>query len=326
MTRIEYAIQNPIRPNREVIIIGTHGARFHADEIVAIAMIEIVFENYEFHIVRTRDPNMLEQCDIVLDVGNTNSGRWFDHHDRDFKETHYLSDTKMATTGLVWDDIQNLLVKKFLPHASDEILNIAKDYILNEIIIPVDGIDNGVKAPHLSLSKIISAYNAVDTLWQPMQFEEAIKMTKKIMITLFKEIAYRASCYTNILEAMRKAPLDEQNEGIFVMRDLYGPWISVAVGNWLETIHYKVCVYKTEDNPLLWKIQSFPLDKFNLAKGSRCPAPEDLRGRGNIDLNAIIPNTKGKLAFVHAKGILAGVFGEEEDAYAFAKYWIEQSK
>jgi len=60
-------------------VIGTHNGIFHSDEIIAIALLNKVFE--ETSIIRSRDPKELQEANILVDVGGKFDGvKFFDHH------------------------------------------------------------------------------------------------------------------------------------------------------------------------------------------------------------------------------------------------------
>jgi len=54
--------------------IGTHNGAFHCDEALACAILRTLPEFRDSEIVRTRDPKLLDTCDVVVDVGGV-----FDH-------------------------------------------------------------------------------------------------------------------------------------------------------------------------------------------------------------------------------------------------------
>ena len=55
--------------SREYLIIGTHSGTFHADEVLACAMLALSGSYKEIWVVRTRDPEILSKCHIIVDVG-----------------------------------------------------------------------------------------------------------------------------------------------------------------------------------------------------------------------------------------------------------------
>ncbi len=64
--------------------IGTHSGTFHCDEVLACYMLRLLPEYQGARVVRTRDPKLLQECDIVVDVGGEYdpSNHRYDHHQR----------------------------------------------------------------------------------------------------------------------------------------------------------------------------------------------------------------------------------------------------
>lgn len=62
--------------------IGTHNGAFHADEAFACALLKGLPAFASHAIVRTRDASILDECDIVVDVGGVyeHAKRRYDHH------------------------------------------------------------------------------------------------------------------------------------------------------------------------------------------------------------------------------------------------------
>lgn len=69
--------------------IGTHSGTFHCDEVLACYLLSKHEEFSKHKILRTRDLALLDQCDIVVDVGAVfdPKKKRFDHHQREFNET-----------------------------------------------------------------------------------------------------------------------------------------------------------------------------------------------------------------------------------------------
>jgi len=67
---------------KDIITIGTHDGTFHTDDVLAIALLKHYYEStHEVVIVRTRDKELLNTCDILVDVGLKYDGvKYFDHH------------------------------------------------------------------------------------------------------------------------------------------------------------------------------------------------------------------------------------------------------
>lgn len=70
--------------------IGTHSGTFHSDDAMACMMLTRYTQRFkDAEIVRTRDLNLLQDLDLVVDVG----GQFdldklrFDHHQKGFEQT-----------------------------------------------------------------------------------------------------------------------------------------------------------------------------------------------------------------------------------------------
>lgn len=127
--------------------LGTHSGRFHTDEILAIVMLMYLPQYKNAEIIRTRDPRVLETCDVVVDVGGVydHSKKRYDHHQKTFKDTlDDKHDIRLSSAGLIYK------------HYGDEILELGfgitdktkrkriYDRLYTHFIEAVDAVDNGV--------------------------------------------------------------------------------------------------------------------------------------------------------------------------------------
>ena len=85
-------------------VIGTHNGHFHADEALAVYLLRLLPENKQASIVRSRDPEVLKTCNIVVDVGGVHEHgiARYDHHQREFAVIFPGKETKLSSAGLVW--------------------------------------------------------------------------------------------------------------------------------------------------------------------------------------------------------------------------------
>lgn len=120
------------------ISVGTHNGIFHYDEVIAVALISILHGG-NITVVRTRNLNTLNLCDIVVDVG----GGIFDHH-MPGGNGKRESGTPYASAGLVWQAYGNQILNSIgCPKAHIETCHARVD---KELIENLDKIDNGIKA------------------------------------------------------------------------------------------------------------------------------------------------------------------------------------
>jgi len=112
---------------------STHDGRFHADEIFALAVLNLFYPDLE--IVRSRDESVYKNADIIVDVGHVYDpdNHIFDHHQRNFSLKRE-SGIPYASFGLVWKQYGELLCGS--PETSE--------YIDSAIVQAIDADDNGI--------------------------------------------------------------------------------------------------------------------------------------------------------------------------------------
>uniref|UniRef100_A0A8D0FPL6 MYG1 exonuclease n=1 Tax=Strix occidentalis caurina TaxID=311401 RepID=A0A8D0FPL6_STROC len=90
--------------------IGTHDGTFHCDEVLACYLLRLLPRYRDAEVVRTRDPQRLAQCDVVVDVGGEYDPERhrYDHHQRSFTQSMRSLrpdkpwTTKLSSAGLVY--------------------------------------------------------------------------------------------------------------------------------------------------------------------------------------------------------------------------------
>jgi uncharacterized UPF0160 family protein len=95
------------------LLVATHNGRFHADEVMACMVLGKVFE---IKILRSRDEQILANCDILVDVGGKykpNSGK-FDHHQAGCNATFDYSLIPLSSAGMVYKKYGKELIQKYM--------------------------------------------------------------------------------------------------------------------------------------------------------------------------------------------------------------------
>ena len=214
--------------------IGTHDGKFHADEVMATAILKEIFE---IEVVRTRDTKVLSNLDIVYDVG----GGELDHHGPD--KVHREDGTPFAACGLVWNKFGRQVLKYKDSSLSEDKIEDMLHYIDRKLIEGIDALDNGIwiditEIPLMNISSIIAGFNPN---WKSDKdeneaFNEAVQVASSVLkntienkLSVFKARDYVVKAYEDrkikellILneyfpygEALRD--IDENNEVIFVI-------------------------------------------------------------------------------------------------------------
>jgi uncharacterized UPF0160 family protein len=135
--------------------IATHNGPFHGDDVMAVAALLALHP--EAQIVRTRSPEALAGCDIVVDVGGVHDperGR-FDHHQKGGAGAR-PNGVKYSSFGLVWAQLGAQIC------GDPEVARIVDE----EIVQAVDALDNGQGegdvlpgVSHATLSNVLSGFN-----------------------------------------------------------------------------------------------------------------------------------------------------------------------
>lgn len=132
--------------------VGTHDGSFHCDEALACGLLRLLPAFSDYHVLRSRDPDKLEGCSVVVDVGGVYDPERnrFDHHQREFSQSlaEYGFKTKLSSAGLVYKHY-GMAVLEELTKADDlpkETLNVLYSKVYRNFIEHVDGIDNGINA------------------------------------------------------------------------------------------------------------------------------------------------------------------------------------
>ena len=127
--------------------IGTHDGSFHCDEALGCYLLKQTKQFREAEIVRSRDPETLGACDIVIDVGAV-----YEPENTDSITTSAASRRSSATAlspsssaGLVYKHFGREIVATTLAlPESDPIVEKIYLKVYKSFIEGVDGIDNGV--------------------------------------------------------------------------------------------------------------------------------------------------------------------------------------
>lgn len=159
----------------------THNGGFHADDVFAVAALELAFGPDALAVTRTRDDAVIAAADIVVDVGGQyDPARLrFDHHQPGAPARD--NGLPYAAFGLVWKHYGEQLAGSVA----------AADIIERNLAIPLDASDNGVQVyeqkypdvPVASLSGMISSWRPVWNGTEDMDalFSEAVSLARKIL-------------------------------------------------------------------------------------------------------------------------------------------------
>ncbi|MES2537623.1 MAG: MYG1 family protein [Pseudomonadota bacterium] len=224
------------------MIIATHSGKFHADDVWAVAVLDLLFPDCS--LIRTRDAEQIRNADFAVDVGgiwDPQTGR-FDHHQKGFEGARE-SGVVYASAGLVWKEHGARCVMTVARASTGHELSLsdAQDIayaIDNDLVQYLDMSDTGAakSAPGgYGLSAIISGFNpnwldeqrarnAADADQLRMnQFRRAMEFVTDILVNGVK---YRVSAMLAVNQ-VRQSELLEGGKLLFLKNSAL-PWASVV--------------------------------------------------------------------------------------------------
>lgn len=323
-------------------LIGTHDGNFHADEVVACCMLMRMPEYKTAVIVRTRNPVVLESCDVVVDVGGQYDPvrNRYDHHQRGFCETLRSGRhcrVKLSSAGLVYRHFGRRLVEGALeharvPHADDDkditvVVQMIYLAFYARFVEAVDAIDNGepccsrcTSSPLYMQSTSLSARVArMNAFWneeytpesQMCRFQRAMDVVGRELDEMLERdiIASWLPGRRHTQLAMKEAQPLSTPELVVLLR--FCPW-----RDHLHDIEEEDPVFQKSGRRVLyvvypeddarydthWRIQAVSVAPASFE--SRRPLPQNWRGLGGAELSRIV-GMPG-CVFVHATGFIGG--------------------
>ena len=247
-----------------ITTIATHNGAFHADEVMACAILRRLYPDVK--IFRTRDKAIYEQCDCVVDVGgeyDPDKNR-FDHHQGGLDVTIDGS-TPLSSVGMVYKKFW----RKFL-HSDDE--DLCQEFY-NNLVREVDAIDNGTAGGSLissNISRVIAMMNGEHSQEhdeQMRRFTAAMNHADYMMTIVLAASKEALARFKQDYEKMRPI-FDahmESKEPYIVVETHAAAWFRCIDKYYRKSSRPEWVIYKEGDN---WRIRT-------TSRSSKQLAPED---------------------------------------------------
>ncbi|KAB5524067.1 hypothetical protein DKX38_021816 [Salix brachista] len=305
-------------------VVGTHNGKFHCDEALACFLIRSTDKFSNAHIIRSRDPQVLETLDAVLDVGGVYdpSRDRYDHHQKGFHEVfgHGFT-TKLSSAGLVYKQYgAELIAKEFQLNEGHQDVHELFLAVYKNFVEAVDAADNGINqydtdqppryVNNTSLPQRVGRLNLdwVDPSQSSEREDEAFQLAMKVAGTEFMEsIHFHAKSWLPARSIVRECLAsreDIDSSGEIMVLTKSCPWklhIFEIEEKMKINPSIKYVIYQ-DDRSENWRIQAVAVspDKFE----SRKPLPLPWRGLVDDELSEAtgIPGC----VFVHMSGFIGG--------------------
>ncbi|KAF3432772.1 hypothetical protein FNV43_RR23874 [Rhamnella rubrinervis] len=304
--------------------VGTHNGTFHCDEALACFLLRLTHKFSGALVVRSRDPQVLDSLDAVVDVGGVYDPARdrFDHHQSGFHEVfgHGFT-TKLSSAGVVYKHYGMELIAKELnldvrhPDVYRLFLAIYKNFVL-----AIDATDNGINQyetdqcpKYVNNTYLSSRIGRLNLDWvdpdhssekENEAFQHAMALAGK---EFFETLHFHAQSWLPARSIVKEClaereKVDPSGEIMVLTRSC--PW-KLHIFELEEEMKIdpsvKYVIYQ-DDRSENWRIQAVAVspDKFE----SRKPLPFLWRGLENEKLSEVagIPGC----VFVHMSGFIGG--------------------
>lgn len=295
----------------------THNGLFHADEGFGVAFLSLLLGS-EVRVVRTRNPQVIEEACVALDVGGEydNAKLRYDHHQREFTDVHEGTSVKLAACGLIWRHFGTCLITKLHPELDIEQVQSLWQTVDETICRPVDMQDNGqntfkvegAEAQALTISMMVSSFNQQD-IYSPAQdeaFMRVVEILKEYVLNFLRAGANKLQ----LLKEAEKAVEQQKGNRVLVL-DKFLPYReAVLKANAEEGGQFDLVAYPAKGQ---WNIQTVPVDDTpENFYSQRVSLPQRLWGLTGH--NASKEQLGGcALVFCHKTGFLAAVKADTAD-------------
>ena len=310
---------------KEMKIIGTHNGTFHSDEVLSTLLLKYYPYSQKSIIIRTRNNEILKECDIIVDIGNIIDPKTFrfDHHMEEFKEVfdekyEKLNKIKLSSAGLIWKYLGYEILKNILK--SINLLEQNRDYleemhkkIYLDFIMGVDAIDNGINQYDKDLKpkyKLAGEFSSRISRLNPEWNSENIDVNerfKKAWDVCEDEFFFHIKNYANsyfiaydiVLKSVKEAL---KGKKLYFILDHYCPWKNV-IYEIEEKLNIKdkflYCIHPGSNNR--WTSTAININENSMEL--RKPFPKEWRGKTDKELQKIT-GIKDAI-FVHVNGFVS---------------------
>lgn len=150
---------------KNTITVSTHDGFFHADDVFAIAVVNLwaKSEGKQIKIIRSREQKIFETAQMVVDIGGVYDVKTnhFDHHQPGGAGKR-PNGIPYAAFGLVWRHFGEKITFKE-----------AAALVEKKLVMPIDAIDNAVDLS-TPIFPGVSDYSIANAIWTMGEFDEGV--------------------------------------------------------------------------------------------------------------------------------------------------------
>ncbi|KAF8350041.1 metal-dependent protein hydrolase [Amanita rubescens] len=304
-------------------VIGTHNGTFHCDEALAVFLLRQTATYRDAELRRTRDPEALKSCDIVVDVGAVydEATQRFDHHQRGFTEVFgHGFGTKLSSAGLIYKHFgKDIIASKTQLSIDDSNVETLWLKIYKEFIEAIDGIDNGVsqypidiKPRYRSRTDLSSRVGHLNPAWNEPFDSQSVDVPSELTGQEFLgRLTYYSSAWLPARGILISSVISSKKEvdptGQIILLERFLPWKEHLFeleqeANSVTQPNQAIYVIYPDETANNWRVQAVPISSDSFE--SRKALPEIWRGLRDDELSKT-SGADGSI-FVHASGFIGG--------------------
>ncbi|KAM3242944.1 hypothetical protein ACQJBY_055123 [Aegilops geniculata] len=304
--------------------VGTHNGSLHCDEALGCFLIRLTSQFAGADVVRTRDSQILDSLEAVLDVGGVYdpSRHRYDHHQKGFNEVFgHGFNTKLSSAGLVYKHFGKEIIAKELQLNEDH-EDVHRVYlaIYKSFVEALDAIDNGINQydteqtpKYVNNTHLSSRVGRLNPDWtdpdqSPEKENAAFQKAMALAGSEFMEsVRFHVKSWLPARSIVMECLLSRGNvdpSGEIMVLDRFCPWKLhlFELEEELKTDPLTKYVLYEDERSKGWRVQAVSVapDRFE----SRKALPEKWRGMRDDELSKEtgIPGC----VFIHMSGFIGG--------------------
>lgn len=290
--------------NKKTIV--THSGRFHADDVFAVALLRMLPEWRGAKLIRTRDMEIINKADLVVDVGMIYdpAKNRFDHHQTG-GAGKYENGIPYSGFGLVWKEFGNRVC------GSPAVTKIITEMLVQQI----DAMDNGLtietpNMPGVSEYVMDSMVDAFNPSWKEKDYDrdQAFNKVVKFAVQVLAREIKRAQDKIDAFALVEKIYQESTDKRILVFPEQL-PYVDV-----LLKYSEPRFVIAPHTVPGTWSAKTIIVKKGSFE--NRCDLPKAWAGKRDEDLVKISGVADAR--FCH-NALYIAVAGSKEGAVKMAQ-------
>lgn len=269
-------LKEPYLPDEKSLNVGTHNGIFHCDEIIAISILDILYNNKKnINVIRSRNIELLKnKANILIDIG---AGK-FDHHQKGGNGKR-KNGVEYASSGLIWkefgkDVIALLSEGKLNNNQIEDLFNL----IDSDLIQNIDKEDNGqisLYHPFQFIKNFLPNWNS-KYIDYDKKFELCINISSTILENIIKN--YISAYLAKVEIENRIKSTTEHIDNVLIIPNQTIPWIETIISyneNNINNENIDFVVFPYPDGG--YAMQCVPKSQDDLFS-QRIPLPDEWAG------------------------------------------------